>query len=162
EPVYLDLSVEADEAKRYKVGVGDYSEEFTGEGLDNLVAGPINLPENEVVQIDITLADPSHKNEEMEMTFSSAYLAPISSSSSLKKIINYYEENGLENEEAHAIRMHLNAIERFEETEASDKVVKHLKGLNELLDHYKEQELISEKAYDALKVSAESLNDKWE
>src|SRR5699024_12757093 len=29
EPVYLDLSVEADEDKRYKVGVGDYSEEFT-------------------------------------------------------------------------------------------------------------------------------------
>src|SRR5699024_5085578 len=69
EPVYLDLSVEADEDKRYKVGVGDYSEEFTGEELDNLVAGPINLPENEVVPIDITLADPSHKNEEMEMTF---------------------------------------------------------------------------------------------
>lgn len=162
EPVYLDLSVEADEDKRYKVGVGDYSEEFTGEELDNLVAGPINLPKNEVVPIDIKLADPSHKNEEMEMTFNSAYLAPISSSSSIKEIVNYYEENGLENEEAHAIRMHLNAIERFEETEASDKVVKHLKGLNELLDHYKEQELISEKAYDALKVSAESLNDKWE
>src|SRR5699024_6404887 len=98
----------------------------------------------------------------MERTFDSAYLAPISSSSSIKEIVTYYEENGLETEEAHAIRMNLDAIEGYEETEASDKVGKHLKGLNELLDHYKEQELVSEKAYDALKVSAESLNDKWE
>ncbi|WP_412931161.1 polysaccharide lyase 8 family protein [Lederbergia ruris] len=56
----------------------------------------------------------------------------------------------------HALHLHLTAIGQFEEKGAAAKVVKHLEGFQLLLDHYKEDESISNYAYNTLKAAANS------
>lgn len=159
--VFLDLNAEANEDKRYKVEIGDYSEEFTGKELNDASVGPINLPGEEVVPLTITLADPSHKNEDMDLEVHAAYLGSFSSASDMKEIINHYEGESIDADVAHALKMHLNAVEQYESTEADDKVVKHLKGFIELLDHYEKDDEISMKSHNALKMGTDSLIKKW-
>lgn len=135
EPVYLDLKADADEDKQYKIEIGDYSKEVTGEELNHLVDGPINLPAKEVVPLTIKLAVPEHENEDMGMEFKSAYLTPVSNASSIKEIVKHYEDD--------------------------EKVIKHLKGFEQLFAQYKEQGMILEKSYEALKIGMDSLAEKW-
>lgn len=65
-------------------------------------------------------------------------------------------ENFKDNEEIaddHVVRMldtHLVAVQRFEETEQMRKVLKHLNGFKNLLDYQRDQELMSDNAYQAL------------
>lgn len=62
----------------------------------------------------------------------------------------------------HALKLHLTAVSQFEKTNKADKVVKHLKGFKKLLDHQKNNDLISDKAYNQLTNDADSLIEKWQ
>lgn len=63
---------------------------------------------------------------------------------------------------AHALKMHLNAIEHFEKLGKSDKVVKHLKNFKKLLEHQEHKKMITETTYNTLNVNTNKLIDKWE
>lgn len=82
----------------------------------------------------------------------------------IKTIIDGLEEQGeFANDDAvHSLKLHLTAVERFEKQEAGEKVVKHVEGFKGLLDYQKDNELISEKAYNALKDYADYLIMKWQ
>lgn len=58
--------------------------------------------------------------------------------------------------------MHLKAVEHYEKTEATEKVVKHMKGFKDLLTHQKNNNLIKDKAYNNLKEDADSLIDSYQ
>lgn len=58
--------------------------------------------------------------------------------------------------------IHLNAVTRYEEKELADKVVKHMEGLKQLLDHQMDATLISERAYHILKADADRVIQKWQ
>ncbi|MTW87675.1 hypothetical protein F3157_18835 [Virgibacillus dakarensis] len=73
-----------------------------------------------------------------------------------------YQEEFSSKDSYRALHDHLTAVGRYEKQEAADKVVKHMKNFKLLLDHQKENELISEKAYNALKSDAEKLIQKWQ
>lgn len=62
----------------------------------------------------------------------------------------------------HSLTMHLNAISHYAQEKEADKVVKHTHSFKSLLDHQKEEELISEKAYDRLTDDADYLIGKWQ
>lgn len=164
DPVYLDLRAKANPDKSYHIQIGNHSEVMTGKQLNDSVIGPFDVPANEVVPLTITLDDPAHNGEELDLQFSSAYLAPVSSATAIKTIVNHYKNSeDLFNEKAaHALSVHLDAVNRFENTQSAEKVTKHLKGFKQLLDDYKEKEMISDKSYDALKVSSNSLIEKWQ
>lgn len=85
------------------------------------------------------------------------------SSADMKSLVEQYEKEGefANKEAAHALHIHLAAVEQFEKKKVAEKVVKHLKGFKVLLDHQKENDLISKKAYDALKADADDLIKKW-
>lgn len=58
---------------------------------------------------------------------------------------------------AHDLKMHLTAVERFEKTGADEKVIKHMKGFEALINYQKNNNLITESAYKKLKESTDSM-----
>lgn len=51
---------------------------------------------------------------------------------------------------ARSLDVHLAAVKRFAETEQTEKVLKHLNGFQNLLEYQRNEELISDDAYDSL------------
>ncbi|SFA99849.1 Zinc carboxypeptidase [Lentibacillus halodurans] len=75
----------------------------------------------------------------------------------------FANEGEFESDDAvQSLTMQLTAISHYAEKEEANKVVKHTKSLKSLLDHQKEEELISEKAYDRLADDADYLIGKWQ
>lgn len=89
---------------------------------------------------------------------------PLNSVSDIKSLVEGFEETGEfeDNGTSHALKVHLTAVEQYEKKKESEKVVKHMKSFNTLLDHQLTNQLISEKAYKALKVGADELIEKWQ
>ena len=58
---------------------------------------------------------------------------------------------------ARSLQVHLTAVNRYENTGATDKVVKHLKGFKDLLVSLDEKKLISEKAFTDINASTDYL-----
>lgn len=83
------------------------------------------------------------------------------SAADMMTLVKRYDEAGAfsDDKTAHALNLQLTTIDRFEKKEAGVKVVKHLEGLNTLLEHMKDS--ISEDAYQALKADLDYLTDKW-
>lgn len=74
----------------------------------------------------------------------------------------YTEENKFENDsDARLLDNHLAALEKFEERENSEKMVKHLEGFKVILDDKKDKELIDKDAYKRLKDDVDLLLDRW-
>ncbi|MBY7142932.1 glycerophosphodiester phosphodiesterase family protein [Virgibacillus sp. NKC19-3] len=72
------------------------------------------------------------------------------------------KEEGIKNDQAaHALLMHLKAIEHFEASEQRDKVVKHLENFKKLLEHQERKNLITEKNYNTLSINATKWIDKY-
>src|SRR5699024_1718789 len=86
---------------------------------------------------------------------------PVSTISDLKELVEEYAETGdISSDEAvHALNLHLTVLELFEKTGKNEKVVKHLNGLKDLLNHQKAEEQISEEAYETLIEGADTLID---
>lgn len=90
---------------------------------------------------------------------------PVSiNASDIKARVEHFKEEGeFENDDAaRSLSTHLNAVIRYEENELTEKVIKHMKGFKLLLVQQQENELISRKAYNALKDDADSLIKQWQ
>src|SRR5699024_8779714 len=82
----------------------------------------------------------------------------------LKTVVKeLYEEGG--NDKSSTVKdlkIHLSAIEHFEEQSDSQKVIKHTKSFKKLLKHQKEEEEISDWEYETLEKNADKLISEWE
>lgn len=77
--------------------------------------------------------------------------------------MHFAKEGEFDNDDvARSLTTHLTAVSRYETTETASKVVKHMQGFISLLDHQKENEMVTEKAYNSLYSDAESLLNKWQ
>jgi len=79
-------------------------------------------------------------------------------------LVDLLEETGefADDNAIRAVKTHLTAVNRFEQLEQGEKVVRHMEGFKFLLDHQFNDELISEKAYRALMDYSGQLIKKWE
>ncbi|WP_441360287.1 FIMAH domain-containing protein [Virgibacillus salidurans] len=87
------------------------------------------------------------------------------SATDIKTLVEDFEEAGefTNNENAaHSLKLHLTAVEHFENQEAAEKVVNHMNSFKLLLDHQKDNEFISVNAYHTLQAEADALIAKWE
>jgi adenine deaminase len=86
------------------------------------------------------------------------------STSDIKTLIEKFKEEGeFESDSAaRSLTIRVTAVSHYEEKEQAKKVIKHMKGFKQLLEHQRENKLISEKAYNALKEDADSLIKKWQ
>lgn len=88
----------------------------------------------------------------------------LTTASGMKERVERYEDDGeFEDSDAvRSLRVHLTAVSHYEEQEQAEKVIKHVEGFQDLLDHQQENDLISEKAFNILNHDADALIDKWE
>ncbi|UJL45936.1 D-alanyl-D-alanine carboxypeptidase/D-alanyl-D-alanine-endopeptidase [Virgibacillus sp. NKC19-16] len=56
--------------------------------------------------------------------------------------------------------MHLNALVQYENT--MDKAIKHLNGFRTLIEHQKDNDMISEMAHEALMAASDNLLEQWQ
>lgn len=84
--------------------------------------------------------------------------------SGMKRLVEYLhnQDEIVENEAEHALKMHLTAISHYEQNDEGGKVVKHTENFKKLLDYQRDNDKISENAYDMLKTDADHLIRKWE
>lgn len=91
-----------------------------------------------------------------EKTASSIYARDADS---MQSLVESLKDKGEFSEEsaAESLDVHLAAVKRFEKTDQQEKVLKHLDGFQNLLDHQRDEELISDDAYDSLARNTEYL-----
>lgn len=82
---------------------------------------------------------------------------------SMKKRVKRFKKKGEFEDDgaAYQLKLHLKAVSQYEDENQPEKVVKHMNGFKRLLDHQRENGLISEKAYETLRTNASYLIDKW-
>lgn len=86
------------------------------------------------------------------------------SATDLKELVSALAEDGAFSNPgvARQLTVHLTAIERFEKTNATDKVIKHLNGFKTLLDQAKKVDHISDSAYETLTKATDDVLKQYE
>lgn len=83
--------------------------------------------------------------------------------SQIKSIVEELEEAGeVDSGVAHSLTIHLTAVSHYESKDEAEKVIKHMNGFKQLLNHQRDHQLISEKTFKTLDKKADSLIEKWE
>ncbi|WP_339230871.1 serine hydrolase domain-containing protein [Oceanobacillus sp. FSL K6-2867] len=82
----------------------------------------------------------------------------------MQMMVERLDERGAFNlsSDAHALQLHLTAIEQFENKGDQAKVIKHLEGLQQLIDYLFIHEGIDNATYDDLQRTADYLLGKWQ
>jgi|GEM_PF-576300 len=88
----------------------------------------------------------------------------LTTANGMKQRVERYDNDGAfeDADVARSLSVHLKAVSHYEEQEAAEKVIKHVSGFKDLLNHQAENDLISDKAYNILKNDADALIEKWE
>jgi len=83
------------------------------------------------------------------------------SASTMKALVEDFadEEAFSSDAAAHSLKVHLSAVSHYEGQDAADKIVKHMEGFKNLLEHQREN--MSQDAYKTLKTDADYLINKW-
>ena len=93
-----------------------------------------------------------------------SYIDTELSADGMKELVAYLDEDEEIHDEtaSRALTMHLTAVSQYEGKDLTDKVLKHMTSFQTLLAHQKENNLISEKAYNYLETDAASLIEHWD
>lgn len=95
-----------------------------------------------------------YKADEVEIPASAAVMKEL--------VVELAEEGDIADDAAvRALTIHLTVVDRFEQLAEADKVVKHMNGFKQLLDYQKDNQLLSEKAYNKLMLESDALIKKW-
>lgn len=153
ETVQFTWEVEDGESGVAKVSA-KFDDQRYKEGATVNLAGELGTHELTVTAVD----DAGNEKEK------SYVINVTTSSAAMKTLVNRFKAAGefANDRAARTLHMHLVAVNRFEERGMADKVIKHLNGFKSLLNHQKENELISEKAYKILKTDTDYLIKKWQ
>lgn len=83
--------------------------------------------------------------------------------SGMTALIEYFKEKNefASDDVVRALKLQT-AVSQYEEKDQAEKVVKHMKGFKLLLDHQRENELISKEAYETIKTDADYLIEDWQ
>ncbi|EQB38576.1 MULTISPECIES: Xaa-Pro dipeptidyl-peptidase [Virgibacillus] len=128
------------------------------------------MPDNNQASFDVTLGDSSISlpvvggKQTLDKAFDYKGGTSPENVADMKKIISIYqEEDAFANPGvARSLLTHLTAVERFEEQQATDKFMKHMKGFQRLIEKKWENKQIARQAYQVLTIDAASLLNKWE
>lgn len=115
-----------------------------------------------------TVLENSTSQEEIDAAFAQLTVAldglqnKVQHVADLLKLVEEFEKAGefANSDIARSLQVHLIAVNRYEQTGATDKVIKHLKGFKDLLANLKKNELISEKAFKDLNAHTDYLISK--
>src|SRR5699024_1916352 len=82
---------------------------------------------------------------------------------SVQQLVEKLHDQGeiYEDNVARLFKIHLSAVKRFNDTGQTDKMLKHLNRFKNILGYQRNEELISDEAYDILKRSTQYLLDEF-
>ncbi|WP_010531673.1 Xaa-Pro dipeptidyl-peptidase [Lentibacillus jeotgali] len=82
----------------------------------------------------------------------------------LQNLVDKLKRDGAFNDEeaTRNVETHLTALAHYKKTAAMEKAVKHLNGFKPLLEHHKDQDLISDLAYNKLMSALDRLLEDWQ
>ncbi|WP_100012703.1 glycoside hydrolase family 3 protein [Lentibacillus sediminis] len=121
--------------------------------LANVIAGEVNP----FGKLPVTIPDLYEYGHGLD------YVETEESADGMKALVETLVEEG-EIEDGgteRSITMHLRSVSHFEERDSADKVVKHMENFKILLDHYRDNEMISAKAHSYLVTEADRLIENW-
>lgn len=129
------------------------------EGMENFFAySSLAVKENGNIGI---LFEPQPNNYLAYGEFNLEWLNEGANAQHMLNRLDDYEGEFTSGDAYQKVKTHLTSISHFEKEAKSGKVVKHLKGLKQLIGDQKENELMSEKVYDYMIVNADYLIEKW-
>lgn len=131
---------------------------FPADSPDRRIDYILTSPE---IAVESAAVEPSLASDHLLVT-SSMSLNPVSAATMQKLVERFETEEAFANDGiARSLNVHLTAVNRYEEKGLTDKVIKHMESFTMLLNHQKDNEWISERAYNALKVEAEALLKRY-
>lgn len=82
---------------------------------------------------------------------------------SMRTFVEQFKESGEWNDEksAHALNLHLTAVETYEKQDKKDKVVKHMESFKQLAKAQKDNQLLPIHLYNTLKSYTDAMISKW-
>jgi len=82
----------------------------------------------------------------------------------LQNLVDELKDDGEFNDEGaiRRVETHLTTLTHYQNTGSMDKAIKHLNGFKPLLEHQKDQDLMSEVAYNQLMSASEALLEDWQ
>lgn len=88
---------------------------------------------------------------------------PVTAKILSDQVEHYIDEGAFsEQKDSRQLIMHLSAVGQLEQSENVDKVIKHMKSFKLILDQQKNNEVITNEAYNDLIEHADALIEKWE
>ena len=137
--------------------------------IDGTEAYELSLPVAGAQQLRLTVDQYDDNNWYDRTSWGDAKVFCTTSSNAINAIhmesdVERYEAAGEFSSESavRSLKRHLTAVARYENKEKAAKVVKHMESFKLLLDHQRDSEFISEKAYNVLQVSADSVIENWQ
>ncbi|MFD2629236.1 glycoside hydrolase family 3 protein [Oceanobacillus kapialis] len=123
----------------------------------NAVAGVLAGDVNPYGKLPVTIPDLYDIGHSLDYT-----TTPLSAEGMQQLVEDLAQQEEINGDQTvRALTRHLDAIERFEERGLADKVVKHLESFQELLTHFHENDLLTDKAYSYLETESLKLNETW-
>lgn len=124
----------------------------------------VEIPDDGTSPTDLTFTATSETDTEQSVSKNEVVSSDISAAD-IKSVVEHMDkqqEGAFKDDAAHKLKLHLTSVAHFEEQEASDKIIKHMDGFEVLLDHQKNEGLISESAYNSLEAYANALIEIWQ
>lgn len=117
----------------------------------------VKVPEDAEGATALTFTAMSETDQEQIASDVDVLLGEVNAES-MKQLVEMFANTGDIDEAAvRPLTMHLTAIEQFENQGSTDKVNKHNEGFNQLITHFTDNNMLSDKASDALYDYAEAL-----
>src|SRR5699024_4352412 len=146
------------DAKDNESGVDYVSATFDGKpyekGTDVDLAGKVGE-----LKLVITAEDKAGNVQEEEYSI----MVKTSAADMLKLVERFDDEDAFVNDTVvRMLNLHLMTLDHFEKKKSNEKLLKHLKGLKTLLDHQKENDLISKEVFQILHDDTNYLIEKYQ
>ncbi|WP_066070190.1 FIMAH domain-containing protein [Neobacillus soli] len=121
----------------------------------------VKIPKGKTAPANLTFTATSETDSSKRITDTNLLPGNLSATS-LSSVIDGYDNTGdFQSGAAKALKVHLAGVALFEKTGSADKVVKQMNSFKVLLDHERDTNLISTKAYNSLIANVNAMIDVW-
>lgn len=138
-----------------------FSEYYKGE-VPNLLEFPINnLQPATAYQINVQAIDAFGNVSNNELITTATTFAETVTE--MQKVVKQFEDGGafVNHGVAQSLKAQLKTVDKFVQKDASEKAIKHMSKVKSLLEHRKENNQMSDNAYNYLMTNANNLINKW-
>ncbi|GGB44296.1 hypothetical protein GCM10011409_22330 [Lentibacillus populi] len=154
-------------AKNQKTGEVENEFKAFSEYYEAQIPDPLELPVDNLqpaTTYDISIRAIDAFGNMSKNTLATTASTQVEDVAGMKNLVEQFNKNGeFKNKQTfRALKIHLDAVEHYKKQDKSNKAVKHMKGFKLLVQQQKNDELISEKTYNAFKMNADYLLEKWQ